>query len=202
MRRLPFAFFGVGSAVALAAVMVSSTVADAGVLPDATLNRDSDGPGEVLIIEGEHGSEPETYESFELVSLNTLETVTVKMRADAPFGESEPEVRHLMRCLRTQREVPIDSQLLVVMLRIARDTGGVIELFSGYRAPHHAGDHSYHTRAKAADIRVRDFPRHALFALARKLSIPGLGIYPSSGMIHIDVREVPYHWVDYSGPSR
>jgi uncharacterized protein YcbK (DUF882 family) len=153
-------------------------------------------------LEGDYGSEPETFETFEMVALNTLETVVVRMRSDMPMGASETELAHVMRCLRTGRETTLDPKLSLLLFQIARGTGGTIELISGYRAPQHAHDKNYHSRAQAADIRVKGVSTAALFALARRLEIPGLGIYPTTGMIHIDVRDVPYHWVDYSGKSR
>jgi uncharacterized protein YcbK (DUF882 family) len=153
-------------------------------------------------LEGDHGSEPETFETFEIASLNTLETVVIRMRSNAPMGASEQELAHVMRCLRTGRETSLDPKLSLLLFQIARNTGGVIELVSGYRAPQHTHDKNYHARAQAADIRVRGVSSAALFALARRLQVPGLGIYPTTGMIHIDVRDVPYHWIDYSGKSR
>jgi uncharacterized protein YcbK (DUF882 family) len=36
---------------------------------------------------------------------------------------------------------------------------------------------------------------------ARKLGVRGLGTYPTTNMIHIDVRDDPFSWVDYSGPQ-
>jgi uncharacterized protein YcbK (DUF882 family) len=153
-------------------------------------------------LEGDHGSEPETFETFEIASLNTLETAVIRMRSEMPTDASGTELAHVMRCLRTGRESALDPKLSLLMFQIARETGGVIELISGYRAPQHAHDKNYHSRAQAADIRVRGVSSAALFALARRLQVPGLGIYPTTGMIHVDVRDVPYHWVDYSGKSR
>ncbi len=37
---------------------------------------------------------------------------------------------------------------------------------------------------------------------ARELGFVGVGIYPSSGFVHVDVRDRSYFWVDASAPGR
>jgi hypothetical protein len=37
---------------------------------------------------------------------------------------------------------------------------------------------------------------------ARDLGFVGVGVYPSSGFVHIDVRDRSYFWVDASGPGK
>jgi hypothetical protein len=38
--------------------------------------------------------------------------------------------------------------------------------------------------------------------LAREQGFAGVGIYPVSGFVHVDVRERSYFWVDTSGPGK
>jgi hypothetical protein len=37
---------------------------------------------------------------------------------------------------------------------------------------------------------------------ARELGFVGVGIYPTSGFVHVDVRDRSYFWVDSSAPGR
>jgi len=41
---------------------------------------------------------------------------------------------------------------------------------------------------------VRDF--------CRTLGTVGVGYYPNSSFVHLDVRDVPTYWIDYSGPGQ
>jgi uncharacterized protein YcbK (DUF882 family) len=155
------------------------------------------------IVEGERASEPETFEAFSILAVNTNETLEVRMVARAPTEASLKAIARTFRCLRTEREAEMAPALVALLFELARKVQVPLELVSGYRAPYAWKMHAlnYHERAQAADIRVKGVPAQTLFALARSMNIPGLGIYPASGMIHIDVREVPYHWVDYSPPT-
>jgi uncharacterized protein YcbK (DUF882 family) len=189
-------------ALALAVVVVVAVPPLGNPLPLGAASAALLVPMTLEVFEGELATEPETYETFEVFALNTNESVRVVMHGDVPTPDSSKALDHLFRCLRTEREAHIDDSLTRVMFALARESHGTLELISGYRAPRHLGDRNYHSRAQAADLRVRGVPRQVLFALARKLNIPGLGIYPTSGMIHIDMRDEPYRWIDYSGPAR
>lgn len=144
------------------------------------------------------------FETFVVVSVNTGEEVVVEM--SGPLGEpSEASMRalqHQFRCLRTREEASIAPALVALLARLARELGGRLELVSGYRAPLYSRDHSFHTRGEAADIRVPGWKAFELREVARKLGVPGLGVYPASGMIHVDVRETPFRWTDWTGPAR
>src|SRR5262249_52889029 len=37
---------------------------------------------------------------------------------------------------------------------------------------------------------------------ARELGFVGVGLYPASGFVHIDVRDRSYFWIDASGPGK
>ena len=42
----------------------------------------------------------------------------------------------------------------------------------------------------------------ALAEYVRSLGFVGVGIYPRTGFVHLDVRAASYFWVDYSGAGR
>ncbi len=137
---------------------------------------------------------------FTLESVNTGETVDVVI--DAATGEPDErsyrELRHMLRCLRTGAETPIDPRLIELLHRIARRTRQRVQLVSGFRAPMFStAALSYHTRGMAADIRVPGMTPLMLRDLVRALGVKGVGYYPVSKFVHVDVREERHHWTDY-----
>jgi len=110
-------------------------------------------------------------------------------------------LRHLMRCRRTNAEVPIDPRLIELLWRLSQRTGQKILLISGYRAPAYAAPASYHVRGMAADIRIPGMTALMVRDLARALGAHGIGYYPRSQFVHVDVREEPYFWTDLGAES-
>jgi uncharacterized protein YcbK (DUF882 family) len=137
---------------------------------------------------------------FVIESVNTGETVDVRL--DLASGEVEATsyraLRHLMRCLRTSAETPMDPRLVELLYRISRRTGQKIQLVSGFRAPMFSlATLSYHTRGMAADIRVPGMTPLMVRDLARSMGVKGIGYYPVSQFVHVDVRDEPQEWTDY-----
>ena len=141
-------------------------------------------------------------DTFELRSANTLETVTVRYVDGVIDPASKQQVDHLMRCLRTDSAKPIDPRLVDALRAIAAEVGGRLDVVSGYRAPKTWHEHNYHVRGEAADIRVPGMPARKLRNIARKLGLRGIGWYPTTNMIHVDVRDDPYYWIDWSGSGQ
>lgn len=140
-------------------------------------------------------------ESFELVAANNGEKMTVHLVDGAVTPESATEAKHLMRCLKNDKEHDIDPRLLVTLWQLARDNGGTLLLISGYRTPERRSDKNFHTLGMAADVRIPGSWAWRMRDAARKLGVHGLGTYPTTNMIHVDVRDDPFSWVDYSGPT-
>ncbi len=185
---------------AIAAILLS-TLAEANVRPSDTAAPGA--PSPLRSLEAlDVAAEVTAFETFRIVAVNTREEVVVEMSGPggAASEASMREVARLLRCLRTQTEHEIDPALVAMLHRIAREAGGTVELVSGFRAPTHARDHNFHTRGQAADIRVPGMKTLELRALTRRLAAPGVGYYPVSKMIHVDVRDVPFAWTDWSGP--
>jgi uncharacterized protein YcbK (DUF882 family) len=137
---------------------------------------------------------------FLIESVNTGETVEVRL--DLASGEVEASsyraLRHLMRCLRTGAETPMDPRLIELLYRITQRTHQKIQLVSGFRAPMFSlATLSYHTRGMAADIRVPGMTPLMVRDLARAMGVKGIGYYPVSQFVHVDVRDEPKEWTDY-----
>jgi uncharacterized protein YcbK (DUF882 family) len=109
---------------------------------------------------------------------------------------------YILRDWRTGEVVRIDRRLYVLLdeLRHRLRTDAPFQIISGYRAPKTnamlrsatggVARRSYHTRAMAIDIvvpdRATDQVRDAALALRRG----GVGYYPASGFVHVDVGPV------------
>lgn len=79
--------------------------------------------------------------------------------------------------------------------------GHPIEIISGYRPGEGT---SRHAHARALDFRLRGVPYEELRDFARTLPQAGVGYYPNSVFVHLDVRDTDEggaFWTDYSGPG-
>jgi uncharacterized protein YcbK (DUF882 family) len=132
--------------------------------------------------------------------VNTGEEVEVRL--DLASGEVEASsyraLRHLMRCQRTGAETPMDPRLIELLYRISQRTRTKIEIVSGFRAPMFSlATLSYHTRGMAADIRIPGMTPLMVRDLARSMGVKGIGYYPVSQFVHVDVRDDKQEWTDY-----
>ena len=132
--------------------------------------------------------------------VNTGEEVDVQL--DLASGEVEAScyraLRHLMRCQRTGAETPLDPRLIELLYRISQRTRQKIEIVSGFRAPMFSlATLSFHTRGMAADIRVPGMTPLMVRDLARAMGVKGIGYYPVSQFVHVDVRDDKQEWTDF-----
>jgi uncharacterized protein YcbK (DUF882 family) len=135
---------------------------------------------------------------FTIEAANTGEEVEVVL--DLASGDMDEAayraVRHLMRCRRTGAEAPIDPRLVELLFKISQRTGQKIVLISGYRTPAFAAPASYHVRGMAADIRIPGMTALMVRDLARAMGVHGIGYYPRSQFVHVDMRDEPFFWTD------
>jgi uncharacterized protein YcbK (DUF882 family) len=137
---------------------------------------------------------------FTIQSSNTGEEmrINLNLRTGEIDADSYRHFRHLMRCLHTTAETPIDPRLIELLYQIAQRTQQKIILVSGFRAPMYSlAKLSYHTRGMAADIRIPGMTALMARDLAESMGVHGLGYYPVSGFIHVDVRDNRTRWIDY-----
>jgi uncharacterized protein YcbK (DUF882 family) len=138
-------------------------------------------------------------------NLHTEETVDVAYWVD---GRHDPDalrqIDWVLRDFRTGEARPIDPRLLDLLweLRGSLDTTEPYEVISGYRSPstnamlrrsgRGVARGSLHTRAMAIDVRVPGQPIAKLRAAALALRQGGVGYYPASGFVHVDVGRVRF----------
>ncbi len=111
-------------------------------------------------------------------------------------------VDHLLRDFRTGDVLAIEPTLLDLLHLLHRSTGATrpYEVISGYRSPetnamlrrrsHGVAAASLHMRGMAIDLRVEGVPLRGLRKAALQLRRGGVGYYPSSNFVHVDVGPV------------
>lgn len=95
-------------------------------------------------------------------------------------------------------------RLALLLARISDHFGGrPIQVFSGFRqARGRTTETSRHVAGRAVDIMVGGVSKRTLFEFCRSLGNTGCGFYPRSLFVHVDAREAPAQWVDWSRPGR
>ncbi|MEY4512202.1 MAG: hypothetical protein RLZZ450_4324 [Pseudomonadota bacterium] len=100
----------------------------------------------------------------------------------------------------TEKVMRVQPGLLTRLQKVAKHyPGKVIEIISGYRPD--ARDTSRHHHGFALDMRVAGVTREALRDFLRGFDETGVGYYPNSFFVHMDVRDTKGYWVDRSGPG-
>lgn len=130
----------------------------------------------------------------------TLKTVYWAEGKYQPDGLSE--INRILRDHRTGDVHRMDESLLDLLYLLQSRTGRKdrFHIISGYRSPAsnaklHArsasvAKRSYHMQGKAVDIRLPGYDLKKLHQAALALKAGGVGCYPSSNFIHVDVGPV------------
>jgi uncharacterized protein YcbK (DUF882 family) len=124
-------------------------------------------------------------------------------RAGELVPDSLAKIDHILRDPYTGEVRAIDRGLLDLLTRLARalETGEPFHVISGYRSAStneflrkHGGGgvaaHSLHLVGKAIDIRVPGIRLRDLYRAAVGLRGGGVGLYPGSDFVHVDVGRV------------
>ena len=134
-------------------------------------------------------------------NLNTGDRLNLVFWRDGAYDpQALASVDHFFRDWRTGEVVQTAASLLEILWRLqmaARFTVP-IEVLSGYRSPRtnamlrqtlgeSVADRSFHIRAMAADIRLPTLSSLAVAHYANGLGLGGVGYYPDSNFLHIDV---------------
>lgn len=138
-----------------------------------------------------------------LQALNTPDRVELSARSERG-GFSAEDLDRAAHVLRDSsgNEHPIDPRLLDVVYRLETHFNAPeIRIISGYRAPRGTTT-SNHGKGRAMDLVVPGARDEDVAKLAREEGFAGVGVYPVSGFVHVDVRERSYFWVDSSGPGK
>ena len=138
-----------------------------------------------------------------LANLHTGETLTTAYwERGAYLPAALSAVNHVLRDFRTGEVHEIEPLLLDLLVALAGQTGvaAPYEVISGYRSPStnamlhsesgQVASKSLHMAGKAIDIRVAGMDLNYLHRAALSLGAGGVGYYPVSGFVHVDVGRV------------
>jgi uncharacterized protein YcbK (DUF882 family) len=132
----------------------------------------------------------------------------VYRRGDAYVPEALDQLDHFLRDHRTGDVRHFDPRLFDLLYDLTanlHDSGGEIDVICGYRTPWsneflrtrsaHTGVavHSLHMQAEAIDIRLPGIPTSEVRDAALHMQRGGVGYYPVSNFVHVDVGRVR-HW--------
>lgn len=140
--------------------------------------------------------------NLHIYSTNSHEELKINIfNSDGSYNvESLSALAHLLRCRRTGEERPIEPRLLSVLSNVYDHFGDRrIEVLSAFRYQRRKS--SYHYKGTASDVRIIGVSATRLRAFVHSLDTGGmgLGIYPRTGFVHVDIRPLPsYRWIDYS----
>lgn len=133
--------------------------------------------------------------------LATGETVKVNIyNEDGSYNiDALKSVSHMLRCKRTDVEKEVDPRLMTILSHVYDHYGKRIEIVSGFRNQRRTT--SFHYLASASDIRIEGVEPKQLRNFVETLDAGGMGVglYPKSKFVHVDVRPLPsFRWIDYS----
>jgi len=143
-----------------------------------------------------------------LHNLHTEERLeTVYYEEGRYIPEAMYDLKRVLRDFRNGEQHEIDANLIDLLDTIRARTGArqPFQVISGYRSPstnamlheesEHSGVavHSLHMQGEAIDIRLGDVALDHLRNAAFDLKRGGVGYYPASNFVHVDVGEVR-HW--------
>lgn len=114
------------------------------------------------------------------------------------------QLSRFLRDRQTNKQRRPHPRLVRVLARVSNHfRGRRIVVISGYRSStrNNTKDTSRHAHAAAVDIRVEGVPNEELRDYCRGFSNLGVGYYPRSTFVHIDVRDKDAYWVDWSRPG-
>jgi uncharacterized protein YcbK (DUF882 family) len=143
----------------------------------------------------------------ELYAVNGKETLMLRLRDDKgrPLRGVQKRFDHFLRCHHTNIQHPMNPRLVRLLYQVGRHyPGRRVEVVSGYRHPSVAKNpRSPHMQGLACDFRIAGVRNQELRDyLRRGFDKVGVGYYPNSSFVHLDVRkDHSAFWIDYSGPG-
>ncbi|HEY6556300.1 MAG TPA: DUF882 domain-containing protein [Polyangiaceae bacterium] len=110
----------------------------------------------------------------------------------------------VMASWRTGQRGAAPDRLIRLITRVSDHFGGrAVRVVSGFRpySSRQYTPHSRHNLGHAVDFSIPGVPNEAVRDFCLTLRSVGVGYYPNSTFVHLDVRETRTYWVDYSGPG-
>jgi uncharacterized protein YcbK (DUF882 family) len=144
-------------------------------------------PGVVRLVRGQEALQTRVLDRRRRLVPNTLSEVTRFLRF--PDGSTHT----------------IDPRLVTLLGMLSDHFGGRdIIVVSGFRpfSPRQFTPHSNHNVGRAIDFAVRGVPNEVVRDFCRQFRKVGVGYYPNSSFVHLDVRDANAFWIDYAGAGQ
>lgn len=136
-------------------------------------------------------------------NLHTGESLKTQYWAEGSFiADGLADINHILRDFRTNQVQSIEPNLLELLYQLQTSLGSSqpFQIISGYRSPitnanlasHSEGvaKHSLHMEGKAIDLRIEGVTLNHLRQAAIALRGGGVGYYPNSNFVHVDVGRI------------
>jgi uncharacterized protein YcbK (DUF882 family) len=104
----------------------------------------------------------------------------------------------------TGSKIAIDPRLAALVGQVSEHFGGkTVRVVSGFRpyTPAQYTAHSNHNVGRAMDFSIEGVPNSVLRDFCKTFQNAGVGYYPNSSFVHLDVRSGKAAWIDYAGPG-
>jgi uncharacterized protein YcbK (DUF882 family) len=138
-----------------------------------------------------------------LFALSTRDRIELRAASDQG-GFAASDLDRAATSLRepwTGNAHPVEPRLLDLVYQVqCHFSAREIRVVSGYRTPR-GRTGSNHGKGRAIDFIVPGTPDAEVAKYARTLGFVGVGVYPVSGFIHLDIRDRSYFWSDGSAPG-
>jgi uncharacterized protein YcbK (DUF882 family) len=100
---------------------------------------------------------------------------------------------------------PIDPRLVTLVGEVSDHFGGRdLMVVSGFRpySPRQFTPHSNHNAGRALDFTIPGVTNEKLRDFCQTFHNVGVGYYPNSSFVHLDVRKANARWTDFAGPGQ
>ena len=115
-----------------------------------------------------------------------------------------PHLSRMMKHAPSDSKTAIDPRLATLIGMVSDHFGGrPIHVVSGYRpySPTQFTKDSNHNHGRALDFNIPGVPNSVVRDFCRTFRNAGVGYYPNSSFVHLDVRASKFFWIDYSRPG-
>lgn len=140
---------------------------------------------------------------YRIWSRETMKVTLLDDRGGVRPG-AQKQMRELMRPRESKKRKLPNSRLLRLLAQVSDHYGGrPLHVVSGYRLPGGlTRDSSRHVAGEAMDFRIPGISLTELRDYCQKFDHVGVGYYPRTQFVHLDVRQQNARWTDWSLPGQ
>jgi len=114
-------------------------------------------------------------------------------------AKGKKKLAWLLRDWRSGKVRRPPDRLLYQLYQVQQHFDAPIDVVSGFRSK--ARKTSRHFKGWAVDFKVEGVDPRVVWTFCKQFKDVGCGHYPTSGFVHMDIRDKSYSWTDMSGPG-